>query len=106
MFGFCRRSLDQLYHSLTDEVNVAGRFVVDGCVRSSTFRTAVVGPQVLVLKLPLPRNGLWYHGQVAALVVKAETWKPIQAPPPRMYVSNPVRWAEVCGKSSRNSTTW
>ncbi len=30
MSGFCRRSLDQLYHSLTDEVNVAGRFVVDG----------------------------------------------------------------------------
>src|SRR5882757_4735081 len=106
MFAFARRLLDQLYHSLTDEVKVAGRFLVEACVRSSTFRTSEVGPQVFVAKLPVPRNVLWYHGQADALVVKAATWKPSQAPPPRMYVSNPVRWAAVCGRSSRNSTTW
>ena len=84
MFGFWRRSLCQLYHSLTDEVNVSGRFLVAGLVWSSTRRTAVVGPQVLDTKSPLPRNWLWYQLQLCASVVKAETWKPIQAPPPRM----------------------
>ncbi|GAA1223779.1 hypothetical protein GCM10009578_078010 [Streptomyces rhizosphaericus] len=30
MSGFFRRSFDQLYHSLTDEVKVAGSALVDG----------------------------------------------------------------------------
>lgn len=58
MFPLARRSFDQPYHSLTAEVNVAGSPVVEGCVRSSVRSTAVVGPQVLVLKFPLPRNWL------------------------------------------------
>lgn len=58
MSGLLRRSLLQLYHSLTDEVNVAGRCVVEGWVRSSTRSTALVGPQVLERKFPLPRNWL------------------------------------------------
>jgi hypothetical protein len=75
-------------------------------VRSSVRRTAVVGPQVLDLKFPLPRNCWWYQGQFCASVVNAETWKPSQPPPPRMYRSKPARWLAVCGRSSRNRTTW
>ncbi len=58
MFWLVRRSFDQLYHSLTDEVNVAGSPVVEGWVRSSVLSTDVVGPQVFDRKLPLPRNWL------------------------------------------------
>lgn len=86
-------------------MNVAGRPVAEGCVLSSVRSTAVVGPQVLVLKFPLPRNALWYQGQDPALVVNAEEWKPIQPPPARMYRSKPVRWVAVLGASSRNRTT-
>ena len=73
--GFRCRPFDRLYHSLTDEVTVAARLLVAGCVRSSVRRTAVVGPQVLDLKSPLPRNCWWYQGHRCASGVKAETWK-------------------------------
>jgi hypothetical protein len=106
MSELARRSLDQPYHSLTEEVNVAGRPAVEGCVLSSVRSTAVVGPQVLVRKFPLPRKVLWYQGQEPASVVNAEEWKPIQPPPARMYRSNPDRWAAVFGASSRKRTTW
>ncbi len=44
MSGFWRRSLDQLYHSLTDDANVAGRFTVTvGAVLD--LRVADVGPR-------------------------------------------------------------
>jgi hypothetical protein len=58
MLGFCRRSLLHEYHSLTDDWIVAGRPAVDGWVRSSIFSVSAVGPQVLVAKLPEPRNVL------------------------------------------------
>ena len=80
MSGFVRRSRDQLYHSLTDDVNFSGSRRVDGCVRVSTFSVAVVGPQVLLTKFPLPRNVLWYQDHSFAFCVKAETWKPNHAP--------------------------
>ncbi len=69
MFGLVRRSLFQLYHSLTAEVNVVGSRLVDGWVWSSTLSTAVVGPQVLLLKVPEPRNVLLNQGQLLALSV-------------------------------------
>ncbi len=47
MFGLCRRSFCQLYHSLTDERNVAPVFTSDGCERFSVRRVTAVGPQVL-----------------------------------------------------------
>jgi len=56
MSGLVRRLRLQLYHSLSDEVNIPGRWPVDGWVRWSVCRVAVVGPQVLVAKFPLPRN--------------------------------------------------
>ncbi len=56
MSGLPRRLFSHAYHSLTDEVKVAGSETVAGCVRSSVRSTAVVGPQVFDLKFPLPRN--------------------------------------------------
>ena len=57
MFGFCRRSLLQLYHSLTEEVNVAGsRAWTGGPVLDRSVTR--VGPQVLVWNAPVPRNVL------------------------------------------------
>ncbi len=84
MSGFVRRSRDQLYHSLTAEVNLSGRRRVDGWVRVSTFSIAVVGPQVLLTKFPLPRNVLWYQDHSFASCVNAETWKPKKPPPDSM----------------------
>src|SRR2546423_1574552 len=106
MFGFCRRSLVQLYHSLTDELITAGRCRVDGCVRFSMFRIAASGPHVLFRKLPPPRNVLWYQDHSFAFVVNAETWNPKNPPPFCMYCWNPARCAAECGRSSRNMTTW
>jgi len=62
MSGFCRRSFCQLYHSLTEDVKVAGRSAVAGWPASSTRRVSAVGPQVLLLNVPVPRKVLWYQG--------------------------------------------
>ena len=77
-----------------------------GWAWSSIRRVTGVGPQVLETKAPVPRKVLWYHDHVWGSVLKAETWKPIQAPPLSMYCWNALCWLAVCGRSSRNMTTW
>lgn len=58
MSGLVRKSVFHPYHSLTAEVKVAGRRAVAAWVLFSTLKMAEVGPQVLVLKDPQPRNWL------------------------------------------------
>lgn len=58
MDGLDRRLFDQLYHSLTAEVHVVGRPAATGWAAFSVRTRAVVGPQVLERKFPLPRNWL------------------------------------------------
>src|SRR5689334_2347797 len=98
MFGFWRRSLCQLYHSLTEDVMVAGSPAIAGWLRSSIFSVSEVGPQLLLWKVPVPRKVSWYQDQsLGVWSLYAETWKPIQPPPLFMYVWNALRWAAVCG---------
>src|SRR4051812_32428895 len=95
--GFFRRSFCQLYHSLTDEVMVAGRPAVAGCPGSSTRSVSCVGPQVLDRNVPVPRKVLWYQGQSLVSVLNADTWKPTNPPPFCTYDWKAERCAAVCG---------
>src|SRR4051812_7598333 len=90
MSGFFLRSLFQLYHSLTSDLKTTGKPLLTGCVVSSTFICAEVGPQVLLRKAPQPRNLLKYQSQSEGLVLNALTWKPRKPPPFSMYFWKPA----------------
>ena len=81
MLALLRRSFCQLYHSLTDERNVAPVFTRDGCERFSARNVTAVGSQVLVANRPVPRKVWLNHGQLLPASLYAETWKPKKPPP-------------------------
>jgi hypothetical protein len=62
MSALFRRSFCQLYHSLTDDPNVAPVFTSDGCDRFSALSVTAVGPQVFDLNRPVARKVLLNHG--------------------------------------------
>ena len=93
MFGFCRRSLLQEYHSLTDEVKVAGSRSGGRVGRGSrSCSVTAVGPQVLVPNAPGAEERVVVPAPAVGSVLNALTWKPIHAPPFCMYCWNAARW--------------